>query len=99
MERIQEIAPAVKSAGAAAPAPEGAARGAGRNAFEVTNLNVWYGLKHAVQDVTMNIPERTITAIIGPSGCGKSTFLRCLNRMHELVPKARMSGSIRFFGQ
>jgi phosphate transport system ATP-binding protein len=69
------------------------------NAFEVSKLNVWYGLKHAVQDVTLNLPERTITAIIGPSGCGKSTFLRCLNRMHELVPKSRMNGAIRFFGQ
>jgi len=70
-----------------------------RSAFEISNLNVWYGLKHAVQDVTINLPERTITAIIGPSGCGKSTFLRCLNRMHELVAKSRMAGSIRFFGQ
>jgi phosphate transport system ATP-binding protein len=70
-----------------------------RPAFEVSNLNVWYGQKHAVQGVTLNIPERTITAIIGPSGCGKSTFLRCLNRMHELVPRSRMTGSIRFFGE
>jgi phosphate transport system ATP-binding protein len=70
-----------------------------RNAFDVANLDVWYVNKHAVQNVTLNIPERTITAIIGPSGCGKSTFLRCLNRMHELVPKSRMTGSINFFGE
>jgi phosphate transport system ATP-binding protein len=68
-------------------------------AFAIENLNVWYGQKHAVQNVTLKLPERTITAIIGPSGCGKSTFLRCLNRMHELVPKARMTGSILFFGE
>jgi phosphate transport system ATP-binding protein len=85
---------------AAPPAsPEPPAAPVLRNAFEVANLNVWYGQKHAVQGVTLNIPERTITAIIGPSGCGKSTFLRCLNRMHELVPKSRMTGSILFFGE
>jgi phosphate transport system ATP-binding protein len=70
-----------------------------RNAFDVTDLNLWYGQKRAVDGVTLSVPERTITAIIGPSGCGKSTFLRCLNRMHELVPKSRMTGSILFFGQ
>ena len=83
----------------AAPAAEPAAQTGLRNAFEVSNLSVWYGQKNAVQGVTLNIPERTITAIIGPSGCGKSTFLRCLNRMHELVPRSRIEGSIRFFGQ
>jgi phosphate transport system ATP-binding protein len=100
MERTQEVpsmpAPAFAPA---APAAEPAAQTGLRNAFEVSNLSVWYGQKNAVQGVTLNIPERTITAIIGPSGCGKSTFLRCLNRMHELVPRSRIEGSIRFFGQ
>jgi phosphate transport system ATP-binding protein len=95
MEQIQESS-LPKPATPLPAAPEPAVL---RNAFEIANLNVWYGQKHAVQGVTLNIPERTITAIIGPSGCGKSTFLRCLNRMHELVPKSRMTGSIRFFGQ
>jgi len=102
MERTQDIAPAAKLAAAGGLPPEGAAQATQatlRNAFEISNLNVWYGQKRAVQDVTINLPERAITAVIGPSGCGKSTFLRCLNRMHELVPKARMAGSIRFFGQ
>ncbi len=110
MERIQDIEPASKSLAAlptepaaqpapAAAAPRSPAAPALRNAFEVSSLNVWYGQKQAVQDVTLNIPERTITAIIGPSGCGKSTFLRCLNRMHELVPRSRIAGSILFFGQ
>src|ERR1039457_6262440 len=67
--------------------------------FEVSNLSIWYGEKPAIQDVTINIPAKTVTAIIGPSGCGKSTFLRCLNRLHELVPNARMHGSIRIFGR
>jgi len=103
MERTQNIPPGSKPAplspATAQPAEAGSAPVVMRSAFEISNLNVWYGLKHAVQDVTINLPERTITAIIGPSGCGKSTFLRCLNRMHELVAKSRMAGSIRFFGQ
>lgn len=68
-------------------------------AFDVKNVNVWYGKKQALFDVTLDVPTRKITSIIGPSGCGKSTFLRCLNRMHELVPNARMEGNIRFFSQ
>jgi len=100
MERTQEFVPKPAtppvSAAEAAAAPAPAAQ---RNAFEIAELSVWYGQKRAVQDLTLNIPERTITAIIGPSGCGKSTMLRCLNRMHELVPRSRMTGSIRFFGE
>jgi phosphate transport system ATP-binding protein len=94
VDRPQEIS----SAPAATPSTQSTPP-VPRPAFEVSNLNVWYGQKHAVQGVTLNIPERTITAIIGPSGCGKSTFLRCLNRMHELVPRSRMTGSILFFGE
>jgi phosphate transport system ATP-binding protein len=67
--------------------------------FEVSNLSIWYGEKPAIQDVTINIPSKTITAIIGPSGCGKSTFLRCLNRMHELIPHTRIEGKVLFQGQ
>jgi len=68
-------------------------------AFEVKDLSVWYGKKQALNEVSLSVPAKKITAIIGPSGCGKSTFLRCLNRMHELVPQARMDGTIRFFGE
>jgi phosphate transport system ATP-binding protein len=68
-------------------------------AFEVKNLSIWYGQKEAVHDVTIDIPPNNVTAIIGPSGCGKSTFLRCLNRMHELVPNTRVEGSILFQGE
>ncbi len=68
-------------------------------AFEVTNLSIWYGEKPAIQDVTIDLPSKTITAIIGPSGCGKSTFLRCLNRMHELVPHTRVEGKVLFHGE
>ena len=63
-------------------------------AVDARGVNIFYGAKHAVIDATLGIPGRSVTAIIGPSGCGKSTFLRCLNRMHELIPGARMTGTI-----
>jgi phosphate transport system ATP-binding protein len=68
-------------------------------AFKVHNLSIWYGQKQAINDVTIDIPSKTITAIIGPSGCGKSTFLRCLNRMHELMPHTRVEGKVLFQGE
>ncbi len=68
-------------------------------AIDAREVNIFYGEKHAVIDATLGIPARSVTAIIGPSGCGKSTFLRCLNRMHELTPGARMTGSIRLNGE
>ena len=70
----------------------------GRPAFDAQNVSIYYTQKPAVDGVTLQIPSRSVTAIIGPSGCGKSTFLRCLNRMHELVPGARMTGTIRLYG-
>ena len=57
-------------------------------------LNIHFGKTHAVQDVSMDFPENSVTAIIGPSGCGKSTMLRSINRMHDLVPSARVTGKI-----
>jgi phosphate transport system ATP-binding protein len=68
-------------------------------AFDARNVSIFYGAKQAVQDISLQIPAKSVTAIIGPSGCGKSTFLRCLNRMHELVPYARMTGSILLNGE
>jgi len=63
--------------------------------IDITELNVYYGAFRAVREVSLTIEPHAITAIIGPSGCGKSTFLRTLNRMHELVPGARVEGSVR----
>jgi phosphate transport system ATP-binding protein len=57
-------------------------------------LNAWFGNNHVLKDLSINVKENEATAIIGPSGCGKSTFIRCLNRMHELVPGARSSGAV-----
>jgi phosphate transport system ATP-binding protein len=68
-------------------------------AFDIRNFSMWYGTRQALQDVTIKIPARKVTAIIGPSGCGKSTFLRALNRMHELTPGTRLEGSLKHFGE
>lgn len=62
-------------------------------------LNAWFGAKQALKDINVSIKTNTVTAIIGPSGCGKSTFIRCLNRMHELVPSAKMSGQVFLDGE
>ncbi len=69
-----------------------------RTKIEIENLNFWYGAKQALTDISMPIPDRQVTAFIGPSGCGKSTLLRCLNRMNDLIPGARLEGSIRVDG-
>ncbi len=66
--------------------------------FDVGDLNVFYGDFHAVFDVTLDIRQREITALIGPSGCGKSTVLRCFNRMNDLIEGARVSGAIKYHG-
>ncbi len=63
--------------------------------LNVRNLNAWFGNTQALHEITMAIPANHVTAIIGPSGCGKSTFVRCLNRMHETVPDARVNGTVR----
>ena len=65
---------------------------------EIERVNLWYGLKQALKDISMSMPKHRITAYIGPSGCGKSTLLRCLNRMNDLVDGIRMTGSIRIGG-
>jgi phosphate transport system ATP-binding protein len=67
--------------------------------FQIRDLGVWYGKNEAVRGVSMDIPRNAITAIIGPSGCGKSTMLRCLNRMNDLVPSARVTGEVLFAGE
>src|SRR5207247_7435926 len=57
-------------------------------------VSAWYGPKKAIEDITLEIEEHAVTAIIGPSGCGKSTLIRCLNRMHETIPKTRVEGKV-----
>jgi len=68
-------------------------------ALSVRDLDIYYGSYKAVEGVTMDLPRHAVTAIIGPSGCGKSTVLRCLNRMHEVAPGARATGTVTLEGQ
>ena len=65
----------------------------------VSNLNAYFGRVQALKDINISIKEKKVTAIIGPSGCGKSTFIRCINRLHEIVPQARVSGEILLDGR
>ncbi len=62
--------------------------------IEVRDLRAWFGAVEALHGITMSMPPNAVTAIIGPSGCGKSTFVRCLNRMHETIPGARVAGTV-----
>ena len=63
--------------------------------IHVHDLNAWFGTTQALYNINLEIPSKHATAIIGPSGCGKSTFVRCLNRMHETIPEARVEGQVR----
>ena len=69
------------------------------NIISVKNMNLWYGDHQALKNVTMDIPENSITALIGPSGCGKSTFIKTLNRMNDLIPGVRINGDILYDGR
>jgi phosphate transport system ATP-binding protein len=74
-------------------------RNATTTIVELRDLNVFYGGFHAVRDVNVTMQQNQITALIGPSGCGKSTVLRCLNRMNDLIPSARITGEVLYHGQ
>jgi phosphate transport system ATP-binding protein len=79
--------------------PSAAAAAAPGTKVTARAVNVYYGEKHALKDVSVDIPERSVTAFIGPSGCGKSTFLRCINRMNDTIPVCRVTGRIAIDGQ
>jgi phosphate transport system ATP-binding protein len=98
-EKVQETDQV--SAAAASALPQGHRQPAGKaeTIFDVRGVDVYYGSHKAVADVNLALPERRITALIGPSGCGKSTFIRCLNRMNDLIPSARVDGQIVYHGQ
>lgn len=68
------------------------------NKLETNNLNLWFGDKHVLKNINMQFPEHKVTALIGPSGCGKSTLLRSFNRMHDLLPYARIEGTLSIDG-
>ena len=67
--------------------------------ISVEDLNLWYGSAHALKDVSIEIEERSVTALIGPSGCGKYTFLKTLNRMNDLIPGVKITGTVKYQGQ
>ena len=69
------------------------------NIITVKDLCLWYGKHQALKNINIDIPEKSITALIGPSGCGKSTFLKTLNRMNDLIPGVRLEGEARYKGQ
>ena len=73
--------------------------GAGAPLIESEQVNLYYGTTHALKNIALTIGERHVTAFIGPSGCGKSTFLRCFNRMNDLIDSVRITGSIKIGGQ
>lgn len=66
--------------------------------IEARDMNLWYGQNQALHHVSLEIPEKSVTALIGPSGCGKSTFLKTLNRMNDLVPGVKITGEVRYRG-
>jgi len=70
----------------------------GKPILEIEHLNAWFGEYHALKDISLAAESQQITALIGPSGCGKSTFIRCLNRLHEVVPDATVSGNVKLSG-
>ena len=70
-----------------------------KSIITVRDMNLWYGQTQALKNINIDIPEKSITALIGPSGCGKSTFLKSLNRMQDLVPSVKITGDIRYQGQ
>ena len=86
------------TAGGTSPVPR-ADEVAGPHPMLTRDLNAYFGSHHVVEGVNLVFPSNTVTALIGPSGCGKSTFLRCLNRMHELIPGARATGDVELHGQ
>jgi len=81
------------------PAPTSSSAGSAVVRVETVHLDFFYGDNQALFDVSLAVPEKSVTALIGPSGCGKSTFLRCLNRMNDLIPETRVEGQILLDGE
>jgi phosphate transport system ATP-binding protein len=94
--RVEPPRPSRRERGVPPPAPR---RQHGKPKISTRNLNLWYGAKQALFDIGVDIAERQVTALIGPSGCGKSTFLRCLNRMNDLIENCRIEGDVRLDGE
>ena len=99
-DRPADASPSAADAAAARAAHAPAADARQREViFDVDDVNVYYGDALAIRDVTLDLNRNEITAFIGPSGCGKSTFIRCLNRMNDLIPAARVEGKVVYHGE
>lgn len=100
-ERIKEEAEALEEQEAVRDetAPAGSPRVEGQPKIEIRNLDFWYGQTQVLRNISLDVAPREVTAFIGPSGCGKSTLLRCLNRMNELIPEARLEGEVCIDGK
>jgi phosphate transport system ATP-binding protein len=100
MEAKVEARPVIKVE-TPTPSPEDAQRAAEQHEVKMTarDVNVYYGDKQALFDVSLDVLDRSVTALIGPSGCGKSTFLRCLNRMNDVIEGCRVTGALTLDGQ
>src|ERR1700682_1782717 len=90
----QTLAPSPEVRHVDSPRPEHA-----ETVFHVDRMTFYYGTFRALRDTGIDIARHEVTALIGPSGCGKSTFLRCLNRMNDLIPGARAKGTLEYHGQ
>ena len=97
--RAAPAAPAAPEFGRAGPVAEEASPAEVAYALQAKDLDAYYGAKQAVGGVSMDIQANAVTALIGPSGCGKSTLIRCFNRMHEFVARARVEGEVRLHGE
>jgi phosphate transport system ATP-binding protein len=93
------VAHAIDIEGMKRPAAPEVAAGEEPIALEVEDLNLYYGEKQALRNISLTIPQKKVTAFIGPSGCGKSTLLRCFNRMNDLIDSCRTQGAIRLYGR
>jgi phosphate transport system ATP-binding protein len=93
------VAHAIDIEGMKRPAAPEVAVGEEPIALEVEDLNLYYGEKQALRNISLTIPQKKVTAFIGPSGCGKSTLLRCFNRMNDLIDSCRTQGAIRLYGR
>ena len=98
-QKARPVPPAIVPRAEAPQEPARTAPDTSLPAVSARDLSVFFGANQVLKRVSLDVPARAVTAIIGPSGCGKSTFLRAINRMHDLVPSARIEGQIRLFGQ
>jgi phosphate transport system ATP-binding protein len=98
-EKLRQQQPGVVPRPAPPSDPTAPAREKGQPAVSASELSIFFGQNHVLKQVNLDVSAKSVTAIIGPSGCGKSTFLRAVNRMHDLVPTARVQGQVRLFGE